>query len=102
MFKHKTFLVMALSVLLASAAWAGDPKPEEYSQTITNFKEIPQVAPFFGNSYGYAVFPTIGKGGLGDNNTSEVAHWFALCRIGRVPDRTGEFTLSLVIDKLCP
>ena len=27
--------------------------------------ESPQVQQFFKNSYGYAVFPTIGKGGIG-------------------------------------
>ena len=32
---------------------------------MTNFKKIEAVAQFFGNAYGYAVFPSIGKGGLG-------------------------------------
>ena len=40
-------------------------KVEDYSATITEFKKIPDVAKFFGNCYGYAVFPTVGKGGLG-------------------------------------
>ncbi len=35
---------------------------EDYSQTINIFKESPQAQPFFANSYGYAVFPVIGKG----------------------------------------
>ncbi len=65
MFKYKTLLVIGLSAFLAGTAWAGDPKPEEYTETIGNFKKIPAVDPFFGNNYGYAVFPTIGKGGLG-------------------------------------
>jgi len=38
---------------------------EDYSKTIAEFKKIEVVAPFFGNAYGYAVFPTVGKGGLG-------------------------------------
>ena len=38
---------------------------KDYSQTINAFKQISVVAPFFGNAYGYAVFPTIGEGGLG-------------------------------------
>ena len=37
----------------------------EASSTITNFKKSPQVATFFKSAYGYAVFPTIGKGGFG-------------------------------------
>ena len=35
---------------------------ENYSSTITIFRNSPAVAKFFKNSYGYAVFPTIGKG----------------------------------------
>lgn len=37
----------------------------EVEHTINTFKKSPQVAKFFKNSYGYAVFPTIGKGGVG-------------------------------------
>jgi lipid-binding SYLF domain-containing protein len=36
-----------------------------YSNTIEVFKKSPAVQPFFKNAYGYAVFPTIGKGGIG-------------------------------------
>jgi lipid-binding SYLF domain-containing protein len=52
-------VLMALS-FLASPAWADD-----YSKTIDIFKKAGQSAKFFGNSYGYAVFPTVGKGGVG-------------------------------------
>ncbi len=34
---------------------------KDYSSTITVFKNSPVVAKFFKDSYGYAVFPTIGK-----------------------------------------
>jgi lipid-binding SYLF domain-containing protein len=37
---------------------------EDYSSTIEIFKQSDQVQPFFKNAYGYAVFPSIGKGGL--------------------------------------
>ncbi len=36
-----------------------------YAETIAMFKNAGQSAEFFGKSYGYAVFPTIGKGGFG-------------------------------------
>ncbi len=36
---------------------------KDYSNTINTFKQSPVVAEFFRNAYGYAVFPTIGKGG---------------------------------------
>jgi lipid-binding SYLF domain-containing protein len=44
---------------MSSSAWA-----DKYSETVEIFKKaIPSS--FFENSYGYAVFPTIGKGGAG-------------------------------------
>src|SRR5262249_45941362 len=39
--------------------------PDDYADTIKLFKNAGQSAEFFDKSYGYAVFPTIGKGGLG-------------------------------------
>lgn len=38
---------------------------KDLSSTIQLFKQSPQVQPYFANAYGYAVFPTVGKGGLG-------------------------------------
>jgi len=51
-------VVMAFTSSTASAA-------EDYSNTLNVFKASPQVQPFFKNAYGYAVFPTVGKGGVG-------------------------------------
>lgn len=53
------------TVLVAFPAQAGKREVEDYSSTIAEFKKISQVARFFGNAHGYAVFPTIGKAGLG-------------------------------------
>ncbi len=40
--------------------------PDEARATIEDFKkEDPEIGQFFNTSYGYAVFPSIGKGGLG-------------------------------------
>ena len=36
-----------------------------YQETMTVFKNAGESGKFFNNSYGYAVFPTIGKGGIG-------------------------------------
>ena len=38
---------------------------DKYAETIDVFKKADAVKPFFENCYGYAVFPTIGKGGVG-------------------------------------
>ena len=55
-----TFLVLAAMLLAAGPAFA-----DKYSDTVSLFKNAGQSASFFGKSYGYAVFPTIGKAGLG-------------------------------------
>ncbi len=50
-------LVALLVVTVASAA-------NKYAETIDLFKNAGESAAFFKNCYGYAVFPTIGKGGF--------------------------------------
>jgi len=46
-------------LLWGSAGWC-----DSYSDTIELFKKAGESAGFFEHSYGYAVFPTIGKGGF--------------------------------------
>jgi len=53
--------VLALVVLLAVSSVASANK---YVDTIALFKNAGESANFFNSAYGYAVFPTIGKGGL--------------------------------------
>jgi len=53
--------VLAFTLLAVSLAQAED----DYTKTISLFKASPAVKPFFKNAYAYAVFPTIGKGGIG-------------------------------------
>jgi lipid-binding SYLF domain-containing protein len=52
---------MFLALLLAAAPALAD----NYSETVALFKNAKESASFFGKSYGYAVFPNVGKGGLG-------------------------------------
>jgi lipid-binding SYLF domain-containing protein len=52
--------LMAATLLGAQAAFAG-----KYQDTIELFKNAGDSAVFFQNSYAYAVFPTVGEGGLG-------------------------------------
>ena len=56
-----TFLVLAA----ASLAWTGPARADNYSETIKLFQDAGESKAFFDKSYGYAVFPTIGKGGIG-------------------------------------
>lgn len=63
--KSATLLVAALA-LTAGLVYAGSNKEDnEDSETTKLFREANQSADYFKRSVGYAVFPTIGKGGLG-------------------------------------
>jgi lipid-binding SYLF domain-containing protein len=53
------FLAGAVLLFFAATSWADD-----FSETIQLFKEAGASRAFFDKSYGYAVFPGIGKGGF--------------------------------------
>ena len=55
----RTYIIYLLLVLPTGSALA-----DEYSDTISLFRNAGESSTFFDNSYGYAVFPTIGKGGF--------------------------------------
>jgi lipid-binding SYLF domain-containing protein len=54
-------MVLAVVAMLAITSVASANK---YTDTIALFKNAGESTTFFGSCYGYAVFPTIGKGGL--------------------------------------
>jgi lipid-binding SYLF domain-containing protein len=56
---HRAFLFASALVLMAGTAYAG-----KYGDTIDLFRKAGESATFFQRSYGYAVFPTVGEGGL--------------------------------------
>ena len=60
--KIPILLIVALIFGITTAAFAA-ARVENYSSTIRTFRESPALAKFFHHSYGYAVFPTIGKAG---------------------------------------
>jgi lipid-binding SYLF domain-containing protein len=63
MTRTRRFALLALftSALGAAApAWA-----DEYQTVISRFRKAEESGKFFANAHGYAVFPTIGKGGIG-------------------------------------
>jgi lipid-binding SYLF domain-containing protein len=57
---NRMFLTLLLIATPIAGAWA-----DEYADTIEVFKQAGESGTFFDKSYGYAVFPTIGKGGIG-------------------------------------
>lgn len=56
---HALSMLILLILLPLSPAMADD-----YQNTIKIFKQAGESGKFFDNSYGYAVFPNIGKGGI--------------------------------------
>ena len=53
------WLILPVLILLAPVAWA-----DTYDGTLDVFESAPDLQPFFENAYGYAVFPTVGRGGF--------------------------------------
>jgi lipid-binding SYLF domain-containing protein len=53
-------LMLLCVASLSAVAWANP-----YQDTVNTFKTSPQVTAFFKSAYGYAIFPSIGKGALG-------------------------------------
>ena len=56
-------MLAALLVFVSGVSLAQDV--EDFSPTINMFREIPRVKPYFDSAYGYAVWRTIARGGLG-------------------------------------
>jgi lipid-binding SYLF domain-containing protein len=61
----KTIKAAVLAIAAALCLVAAPAFADKYADTVSLFKNAGQSASFFGKSYGYAVFPTIGKAGLG-------------------------------------
>ncbi|MEN8759240.1 MAG: hypothetical protein ABF303_12340 [Desulfobacterales bacterium] len=61
----KRILYIPLMVTLLLALMWGPALADKYTDTTDVFKKSEAVQPFFKNAYGYAVFPTIGKAGIG-------------------------------------
>lgn len=59
---RRQFTIASVSALALTStpAWA-----DEYAETIGIFKQAEESGKFFANAHGYAVFPKIGKGGMG-------------------------------------
>jgi lipid-binding SYLF domain-containing protein len=62
--KRTLFLLLA-AVLAAGCAASGTKNPNQpYDNTLNVFRNAGESAQFFNSAYGYAVFPTIAKGGF--------------------------------------
>ena len=63
MLRRSLALMVVLTLCLVGTSFAREVK--DYTGTINDFKASSDVKPFFDSAYGYAVFPSIAKGGLG-------------------------------------
>ena len=57
----------ALALVLAACGWAvsGPVRADEYDDAIAVFRKADESGKFFQTAYGYAVFPKVGKAGVG-------------------------------------
>ncbi|MFT4822271.1 MAG: lipid-binding SYLF domain-containing protein [Halioglobus sp.] len=58
--KVQIFLLLLVVSGLAAPTWA-----DKYSEAMDSFQNAGESAAYFEGAYGYAIFPTIGKGGIG-------------------------------------
>ena len=70
----KRILYIPLMVTLLLALMWGPALADKYTDTTDVFKKSEAVQPFFKNAYGYAVFPTIGKAGIGIGGSYGTGH----------------------------
>ena len=56
----RALLLLSLLTVFGQAAWA-----DSDADAVDSFRKAGESGAYFSNSYGYAVFPTIGKGGMG-------------------------------------
>ncbi len=61
--KINRFPILMIMFILALAL-AKPVQADKFTDTIEVYKKSESVQPFFKSAYGYAVFPTVGKGGM--------------------------------------
>ena len=57
--------ILMTIVFISAFLISGSALADSIERAINNFKLSETTHPFFENAFGYAVFPTVGKGGLG-------------------------------------
>ena len=63
----RSISILISSLLLLSFAFTAPSyaNEEAYSDATTNFQKAHETQQFFNSAYGYAIFPTVAKGGIG-------------------------------------
>jgi len=63
--RGKVEALLGVALLVCSSAALAGTHGDAYNEAVSLFRNAGESAAFFNNSYGYAVFPTIGKAGWG-------------------------------------
>lgn len=88
MINHRfRFFALIITMLVTAPTFA---TADKYDDAIAVFKKSPQVQPFFKSAYGYALFPTVGKGGIG------IGGAYGKGRVYRKGEFTGTTSLAKV------
>lgn len=82
--------ILILMLLSLPVCYLTPASADDYTETIDIFLKSDAVKPFFNEAYGYAVFPTIGKGGF------IVGGAYGAGRVYRQGDISGTATLFKV------
>ena len=64
MMKRSCFFVVLITVMVVLAL-SNPVQADKFTDTVDIFKKSEAVRPFLKNAHGYAVFPTVGKAGIG-------------------------------------
>jgi lipid-binding SYLF domain-containing protein len=64
MMKRSRFFILLITVMVVLSL-STPALADKFTDTIDIFKKSEAVQPFFKSAYGYAVFPTVGKAGIG-------------------------------------
>jgi lipid-binding SYLF domain-containing protein len=82
--------LLGAALCLFSFTLASNAQAEPYANAMSNFKQAAESRAFFNTAYGYAIFPTVGKGGFG------IGAAYGEGRVYRSGQITGESTLTQV------
>lgn len=80
--------LLAAAFCLLSLTLSSQANAEPYANAMANFKQAAESQPFFNTAYGYAIFPTVGKGGFG------IGAAYGDGRVYRTGQHTGDSTLT--------
>ena len=84
----RAFSVVCSFVLMLTAVLPGIARGDQFEDAANLFRNAEPSNPFFSRSYGYAIFPTVGKGGF------ILAGGFGKGRVFVAGDPVGETTLT--------